>query len=88
VDIHAGVLLRDVVVERSSPFTANFSLVMAKIAINMEVHFSNHSSTLRYPREDQTSMPLFQGYSETRAIIKKNVWLGESSLAKKRGKSQ
>jgi hypothetical protein len=33
-------------------------------------------------------MPLFQGYSETRAIIKKNVWLGESSLAKKRGKSQ
>ena len=55
---------------------------MGKLAINMEVHFSNHSSTLRYPREDQ----LFQGFSETRAIIKKNVWLGESSLAKKRGK--
>ncbi|OQV15514.1 putative Cadherin EGF LAG seven-pass G-type receptor 1 [Hypsibius exemplaris] len=92
VDIHAGVLLRDVVVERSAPIAANFSQVMSKtsmdqeggpflsMAIRMEVHFSNHSSTLRYPREDQ----LLQGFSETRAIIKKNVWLGKSSLSKKR----
>ncbi|XP_055347666.1 cadherin EGF LAG seven-pass G-type receptor 1-like [Paramacrobiotus metropolitanus] len=88
VDIHAGVLLRDVVVERSQPVTANFSRVMQKLAINMEVHFTNHTTTLRYPRDDQAHLPLFQGFSETKAIIRKSVWAGtnerKSSLSNKR----